>query len=1117
MSDIKQWLEHLGLGKYAKVFASSDIGFDVLPELTDDVLKELGVSVGDRLRLLKAAREYNASKATTTSFSSSPTRPTAAAERRQLTVMFCDLVGSTALSESMDPERLREVIAIYQSAVSTAIQQFDGYIARYMGDGLLVYFGYPQAHEDDAERAVRAGLGIVEAVGKIDEQDGTMLQVRVGIATGLVVAGDIIGEGASEERSVLGNTPNLAARLQGIAPPNGVIIMENTLRLTEGLFVVNSLGDRSLKGLSSPVATYQVTGVSKVPSRFEAAAMRGLVPLVGRESEVSLLLDRWNQAKEGEGQVVLLSGEAGVGKSRIVRGFQERVENDQKSRVLYYCSPHHQSSALHPVIDQLWRGLRFETDDKPEAKLDKLEAVLEELGLPVSEHALAIASLVSVPTSERYQNIELTPPELRQRTFDTLLAVFKSMAMRSPLLVIVEDAHWIDPSTAEFAGLLINWIRNLPILVVINHRSEFDPPWGAHAHMTSIVLNRMARRECVVLVEKVTQGKTLSAEVVDEIVLKTDGIPLFVEELTKTMLNSELLEDKGAYLKLMGPLPKLGVPASLHDALMARLDQLAQVKEVAQLAATIGRSFDYELLFAVSLANKEELDEALSRLIDAGLVYQLGLGATISYEFKHALIQETAYQSLLKSTRQRIHHRIAEVLAAQFPESTENQPELLAHHNLLADRPEQAVAYWQRAAERAVQRSANLEAINHINNSLDVIGRFPDSDEWVNLELGLLLNLGPALMATKGWSAEEVETTYTRAHQLCQNTGAPSQQFAATWGLWMNHQSRANHRIGRELASELLRLSERVNDGDLLLQAHHANWTTRLYTGELDSAREHIQRGLSIYDPDKHGRHALTYAGHDPGVCGYAQNAMLLWLKGFPDQARESGEHALAITRKISHGPSTVHALYFTARLSTMCREPEATLAFVEAMDDTAKELELTYYLAIGSFFRGWALVELGKRNSGISELNQGFSSLRASRSASAGPHNCCLMASAWGKQGRVAEALKVVDETLDTVARTGETYWEAELYRLKGVLLLSTDDSNAPQSESLFRKAMDTAQQQGAKSLELRAAIALAQFWQGQGKQEAAGKLLGSIYDWFSEGFDTADLIQARVLLDEL
>jgi len=1112
MSDIEQWLEQLGLGKYAQVFASSDIGFDVLPELTDDVLKELGVSVGDRLRLLKAAREYNASEATTTLISSSPTTPIAEAERRQLTVMFCDLVGSTALSESMDPERFREVIAIYQSAVSTAIQQFDGYIARYMGDGLLVYFGYPQAHEDDAERAVRAGLGIVEAVGKIDEQDGTMLQVRIGIATGLVVAGDIIGEGASEERSVLGDTPNLAARLQGIAPPNGVIIMENTLRLTEGLFVVNSLGDRSLKGLTSPVATYQVTGVSKAPSRFEAAAMRGLVPLVGRESEVGLLLDRWNQAKEGEGQVVLLSGEAGVGKSRIVRGFQERVENDQKSRVLYYCSPHHQSSALHPVINQLWRGLRFETEDKPEMKLDKLEAVLEELGLPVSEHALAIASLVSVPTAGRYQTIDLTPQELRQRTFDTLLAVFKSMAVKSPLLVIVEDAHWTDPSTAEFVGLLISWIRNLPILVVINHRSEFDPPWGAHAHMTSILLNRMARRECVVLVEKVTQGKTLPAEVVDEIVLKTDGIPLFVEELTKTILNSELLEDKGAYLELTGPLPKLGVPASLHDALMARLDQLAQVKEVAQLAATIGRSFDYELLLAVSLTKKKELDEALSRLIDAGLIYQLGLGATIAYEFKHALIQETAYQSLLKSTRQRIHLRIAEVLAAQFPESNENQPELLAHHNLLADRPEQAVAYWQRAAERAVQRSANLEAINHIESSLDVIRRLPDNDERTTLELSLLLILGPALMATKGWSAEEVETTYTRAHQLCQYTGAPSQQFAATWGLWMNHQSRANHRIGRELASELQRLSERINDGDLLLQAHHANWTTRLYTGELDSAQD-----LSIYDPDKHGHHALTYASHDPGVCGYAQNAMLLWLKGFPDQARESGEHALAITRKISHAPSTVHALYFTARLSTMRREPEVTLAFVDAMDETARELALTYYLAIGSFFRGWALVELGKQNSGISELNQGFSSLRASRSASAGPHNCCLMASAWGKQGQVAEALKVVDETLDTVARTGEAYWEAELYRLKGALLLSMDDSNAPQSESVFRKAMDTAEQQGAKSLELRAAIALARLWQDQGKQEAAGRLLRPIYDWFCEGFDTADLIEASVLLDEL
>ncbi len=642
------------------------------------------------------------------------------AERRQLTVMFCDLVGSTALSEQLDPEDLREVMNAYHGCCAQVIERFDGFIARYIGDGVLAYFGYPQAHEDDAERAVRAGLGVVQAAANLEPRPGLAISVRVGIATGLVVAGEIIGKGAAEERAVVGETPNLAARLQNAAQPGSLVISASTHQLVGGLFEYQPLVDLHLRGMSEPLQAWRVLGESDAESRFEAAAIRGVTPLVGREEEIGLLVRRWQLAGEGDGQVVLLSGEAGVGKSRILKGFQERIKGELHNRILYFCSPYHQNTALHPVVEQLERALRFEKDDSPVQKLDKLDQTLTRFGLPLREYAPVLAALLSVSTEGRYPPLALPPGEAMTKTLEALMTMVERMASESPVLMVVEDVHWIDASTRELLDLIIERIARLPVVLVITFRLEFESPWGGHGQVTVITLNRLSRRETANMVLKVTGGKALPDELLNQIVQKTDGVPLFVEELTKTVLESGLLDDAGDRYALNGPLPALAVPASLQDSLMARLDRLAPVKEVAQLAATIGRRFSEELLVAVAELDRAELDDALTQLVDAELVYRHGLAPNISYEFKHALVQDAAYASLLRSTRQQYHRRIAQVLEERFPKTTGTEPALLAHHYTEAGLPKQAIGYWLKAGELLHDQGSVLMSMNTYRKALDI-------------------------------------------------------------------------------------------------------------------------------------------------------------------------------------------------------------------------------------------------------------------------------------------------------------------------------------------------------------------------------------------------------------
>jgi class 3 adenylate cyclase/tetratricopeptide (TPR) repeat protein len=775
-------------------------------------------------------------------------RETLEPERRHLTVMFCDLVGSTTLAERVDPEELHTLLAQYQDICAEMIHRYDGHIARYVGDGLLVYFGYPKAHEDDAQRSVCAGLDIVEAIHDLETEiadPNVNLAVRIGIVTGLVVAGDIGSGERVEEKAIVGETPNLAARLQALAQPDTVVVGASTHRLVEGLFDCDNLGSQHLKGISQAVTAYRVRAASGARSRFEAAARRGLTPLVGREEEIGLLLKRWQQAKDDEGQTVLLSGEAGSGKSRIVRGFREHLGDEPHSSVLYYCSPYHQHSAFYPAIDQLGRALRFDKHDTPNRKLDKLDTALRKVGLPVTDFGGVLASFLSLPASKRYPALAISPDDRKKRVLEAIIALINAMTSRQPVLMVVEDVQWIDPSTLELVGLLIDLLRSARVLVLVTFRPEFESSWSDYAHVTALRLNKLSQKECAIMVTKVIGGKTFPAKVIERIVAKTDGVPLFIEELTKNLLESGLLEEQDSRFVLAGPLPALAIPESLQDSLMARLDRLTtEVKDVAQLAAALGRTFSHELMAAVTRLEEKELNDALTQLVAAGLVYRHGLPPATSYEFKHALVQDTAYQSLLKSTRQEYHQRIARVLEERFPHIVETQPELLAHHYTEGHLPENATSYWQIAAERAAEGAAYMEALAHLAKGLDLIKTLPATPERAKEELAMCLRQAESLHFLG--RREEIVSLLLQQQEHVERLRDPALAGGFYFWLgfahaWLGHRAEATQSLCRSLEE-----AERSGDEAIIGKAHRALALECIYSGRpLDEAIAHGREAVS--------------------------------------------------------------------------------------------------------------------------------------------------------------------------------------------------------------------------------------------------------------------------------
>jgi predicted ATPase len=926
-----------------------------------------------------------------------------------------------------------------------------------------------------------------------------------------------MGGGDRQEQLALGETPNIAARLQGLAEPDTMVVSAATYLLVQGFVTCDDLGAQALKGVAAPVQIYRVLGESGALSRLDVAMTRGLTPLVGREAEVTLLLERWAQAKERQGQVVVLSGEAGIGKSRLMQELQARVASEGATRMVFRCSPYHQQSALYPVIEHLQRLLEFHRHDTPTAKLDKLQHVLREDGLPPPEAVPLFAALLSLPPPEHYPPLHLSPRRQKQKTQEALLAWLMAETGRQPVLAVWEDLHWADPSTLEGLNCFLDQVPTTRLLTMLTCRPEFRPPWVSRSYLTQLTVSRFTRSQAEEMVKRVAGGKALQPAVVEQIVTKTDGVPLFVEELTKMLLESGVVREEEDRYVLTNPLPPLAIPTTLQDSLMARLDRLLTAKGMAQLGAVLERQFSFELLQAVSDLDDATLQRELGRLVEAEFIYQRGLPPQATYTFKQALIQEAAYQSLLKRTRQQYHQRIAQVLEAQFPETVEAQPELLAHHYTEAGLGEQAIGYWQRAGERTVQRSANVEAIAHLTKGLEVLRALSDTPEHARQELDLQTALGPALMNTRGPGSPTVEQVYTRARELCQHVGEPQQLFRVLWGLWRYYHNRSELQMAGELGKQLLTLAQQVRDPELLLEAHHALWSTLFFAGELASARGHLEQGMAFYDPQHHRSHVSLHSGHDPGVCCLLHAACVLWFLGYPDQGLKRSEEALALAQKLVQPHNLALALRWVAELHKHRQERQAVQERAEAVMRLSTEQGFELELAQGTILWGWALTGQGQEVEGIAAMRQGLAALRATGGELRRPQVLALLAEAYGGIGQIEEAWNVLAGALAAMEKTGEGLYEAELYRLKGELLLVHSTENHAEAETCFHQALDIARRQQAKSLELRATVSLSRRWQQQGKRDESRELLAPIYGWFTEGFDTADLQEAEALLAEV
>jgi predicted ATPase/class 3 adenylate cyclase len=1116
--DIAAWLRELGMERYEEAFRRHEIDARSLPYLTGEDLRELGVeAIGHRRVLLQAiaARRRAERVAAEQASSGSESRggsaaPSRQAERRQLTVLFCDLVSSTELASRLDPEDMGVLIRAFQACCVDTVARWDGYLARLMGDGALVYFGYPQAHEDDAERAVRAGLELVRAIGDCTAPDGAPLAARIGIATGLVMVGELVGEGAAQEHEVVGETPNLAARLQTLANPQCVVISRGTRRLVGELFELEELEPYRLKGFPEPVPAWRVVGESRVESRFEALHPTALTPLVNREPELDLLLERWKRVRAGEGQVVLLSGEPGIGKSRLVRALRQQLEGEAYTPLRHYSSPHHQNTALYPVIEHLQRAARFDDDDAPEVRLAKLEALLTRGTARLTEAVPLIAELMGLPASDRYPMPELSPQRKAQRTLEVLAEQVEGLAAERPVLVIHEDLHWADPTTLDALGLVVARVPRLPAMVLLTHRLEFRPPWIRLPHVSQLSLSRLAPRHGTVMVESVTGGKPLPPELIEQIVERTDGMPLFVEELTKSVLESGLLRETDGGYELIGPLPPLAIPATLHDSLMARLDRLAPVREVAQIAATIGREFSHDLLAAVGPFPEDELQQALERLLRSGLVFRRRGAPHAIYVFKHALVRDVAYESLLRSKRQQLHGRIAHLLETRFADTIRNEPELIAWHYTEAGLAEEASRYWLIAGERASRRSANQVAVSHLQRGLDLVETLPDTPDRRERTLALLVTLGPALIMTKGPGTPEVEATYARALEVCESLPPSPEHIAAFWGWWRVSR---DFRSMAERADRLLDLAEQLRDSGGLLQAHHCQWATRFNLGDPETCCRHIEEGLRLYAAGDYRSHAAIFGGHDAKVCGLGELALAQWLLGSPDRGRRHVAASLAWARELRHGGSLIHAMDIALMYHRYRRDARAVRKQALEMIRFTSEHGFTDHRVKGDLFLGWARAQGGELEAGIQLLQDGLAAQRAIGTKEDFPIYSDMLAETYALAGRSAEGLEEIDRAIADAEAVGLRVWTAELHRRRGELLLLTG-ARHDLAQACFETALAIAAEQKARSLELRAATSLARLLIRSGRPAAAQGLVQPLLDAFTEGFATRDFEEARAVL---
>jgi class 3 adenylate cyclase/tetratricopeptide (TPR) repeat protein len=1043
--------------------------------------------------------------------------PEMQAERRQITVMFCDLVGSTELASMLDPEEFRELLQAYQTACTAAIERFAGYVAQYLGDGILAYFGYPVAYDDEADRAVRAGLEIIDRIAALNgELDGLRheLAVRVGIHSGVVVISEV-GGGSRREQLALGEVPNVAARLQGLAAPNSVVLSATSFRLVSRDFLSEDLGPQTIKGLPRPEPVYRVVAERRVADVMADPTGVAEPLMVGRTRELGLLIERWADARAGRGQIVVIGGEAGIGKSRLVRGFLDQLGGEAFELLEGRCLPYYQNTAFHPIIDLLHRQMNCRPEQAPQERLEALLAMLERDGTAESESLPVLTSLLSLAPAQEAP--EPAGPRAdrrdRERTYAALLHVFICSAKRQPMVIVLEDAHWMDPSTLDLADRLIREIAALPVMVVLTHRTGFHLPWSGLSNLSTYTLQRLDQHEVEAIVERVTEGRQLPRRILEQIIAKTDGVPLFVEELTKMILETGLLEEHEGRYELVGPLPPLAIPSTLHDSLEARLDRLATTKEVAQVGAAIGREFSYGMIRTVSGLSDTHLRHCLAQLVEAELLQQRGKPPRSTYLFKHALIQDAAYQSLLKSTRQKYHLRIAQVLEAEFAATVAAEPERLAQHYLAAGLAEQALAYWLQAGTRAVERSANEEALAHLEQARAALEMLPDTPERARHELALLLALGPALVAIRGYAAPEVRRAYAAAVTLSDRFGDVATRFAALCGLFSTFLVRMELDEAERLAERLLELAREGGNTSHLVAAHVTLGATRVEQGNARSGRMELEQALRLYNDGEH--FPLTFLiGQDFGVVALGYLGHALWLLGLPDQALQRSRQALDLARRLDHPHTLAFALAFNTTVHYLRREPQPLLPVAEELLALAVRAGFHHWILHATSLAGWAWVELNDAETGLSMFG------RLSKSGLEGevrPHFYQrVRALALDRAGRLDEALQLLEAGDGVANQDAASNWRvADLYRVRGALL-AKQPGREREAEEWLRRSFQRAAELGTIALELRAATGLVGLLGRTERGEAARRVLRKLYDTFEEGLDLPDLREARQLLGE-
>lgn len=1109
VQDLAEWLDGHGLGQYARTFADHNIDFNLLPDLVEADLERLGLSLGHRKILLRAiANQFNRAR---------PFAPAAAetitahreAEHRHITVLFCDLVASTQMSETMEPEDLQIIIAAYRDACSVAIRRYGGWVARYMGDGVMAFFGWPNAHEDDAIRAVHAALDAIAAITKV--AGPVTLAARVGISSGPVIVGEIGGTSDTTSIDAVGETPNIAARLQTLASPNTVLISETTRRLLAGAFDYQDLGRHELKGISKRLQIFRVVGAKSLPSRFDAAHTESLTPLVGRSTELSMLLDRWQKSKEGDGQVVLLSGLPGVGKSRLIHELKTQIEAEPHFLLNHQCSPYHSQSAFFPIIEQIERAAHVVHRQPGADKLEKLKIYLPGALVDASESVALIANLLSIGDGGQGALTTLTPQQIKNRTVSTLVEMMLAFGTELPTLCIFEDVHWIDPSTLELLELAISRIDRARILLIVSYRPEFRPSWMTRANVTIHSLTRLSRSEVAGMVDALCiKERRMMQPVVDQIIEKADGLPLFIEELTNSVLSSMRSRNLDEAAATDAQASELKVPDTLYDALMERVDRVPQGRRLAQTAAVIGREFSYELISFALPIGENELRTALARLEDADIIYRVGLSPQVQFAFKHALLRDAIYGSLLKSSRRQMHADIAAILEVHAPEIAETQPELLAHHHTEAGNRAQAVDFWYKAGQRALAQSANVEAIAHFRKALDGLASWPDTPERASREIQLQLALGIPLIAVRGYADEETREVFARARVLCLQRNSPAEYFQALYGLWGHAWMGGKNDVALNMANEFLSRAEAFDDAVPLMVGHRVMGSTLLSAGQFKRSRQHFEEAIAL-SKQRSQQSLFSRYMVEPEAASLLLLSWDLWILGYPAQALVRVSDALNLARDLAQPYSIAFAHYMTSAVHLFRGEPEAALANADSSLAISREQRFMLYELLSRVSRGYALGCLGHVEMAAEEIRSGLRAMRRHGVGYMLPMMDLWLADMMAQSGDYDAALSIIERSLAGLDDVTGRSWEAELYRQKAQTLISLGPNREREAEAALKKAIDVARMQEAKALELRAATDLAALWHAHGRNTDALELLVPVHDWFREGDDTHDIRHAR------